>query len=87
MCKEFDKDELKSLINEFKATVKAHSAALVKGEVLDEDDFNEETYELAIAVEEIKTEIRDYVELHKASVNNLRTEYSIIAVEIFEEME
>jgi len=85
MNEEFDRDELKDLVRIYKDTCKKHNEAIVRTDHLDEDDFNEETYDLAVGIEETKTEVIDYVTEHLVEVKKLDNEYVRTALELYEE--
>jgi len=84
---EFDKDELKSLVKVYMDAKKELDKAFVRTEHLDEDDFNDETYDLAICVEEAKSEVVEYVEKYEANVKALRTAYSSIAYGLYKKLD
>jgi len=83
---EFDKDEMKSLVKAYMNAKKELDRAFARTEHLDEDDFNEETYDLAIMVEEAKSEVIEYVEKYESNVKALRTSYSSIAYGLYKDL-
>jgi len=82
---EFDKDVLYELVDSVSTAINDLDKAQRATEHMDEDEHNEEVYEAAIYIEEVKSELSEYVGKFLEAVRNLRTDKSVTALEIYTE--